>query len=220
VPGHSSACSGPGGCLSSQVCNASGTAYGSCECAQPTDASVVLCIPGESTACTGPGGCPSSQVCNASGTAYDACDCTPRTPPAGRDGGTLPDGYAPLPASLGTQGYDAIWAADPNQVPEVTWILRPLFSAPDCAVVPPFGETLVAAFKPTTAGPTGTFPACGENGPSPCYETERMTWDGAYNWETVPGGMLTLSAFNADGIATGMMDTSEGIVPLAVKKCP
>jgi hypothetical protein len=36
----------------------------------------------------------------------------------------------------------------------------------------------------------------------------------------VPGGNYVLSAFNADGIATGQMNTDEGIVPLVVKNCP
>jgi hypothetical protein len=36
----------------------------------------------------------------------------------------------------------------------------------------------------------------------------------------VPGGNYTLSAFNGDGVASGRMDTTEGIVPLVVKKCP
>ncbi len=38
-------------------------------------------------------------------------------------------------------------------------------------------------------------------------------------FESVPGGMYTLSPFNAEGIATGQMNTTEGIVPLTVKNC-
>ena len=58
-------------------------------------------------------------------------------------------------------------------------------------------------------------------GPKPCYEPEVYTYDtGASEFQAVPGGHLVLSAFNCDGIATGQMDTLQGIVPLVVKNCP
>lgn len=38
TPGRSVACVGPGGCAGGQACNASGTAYGTCNCGGSTDA--------------------------------------------------------------------------------------------------------------------------------------------------------------------------------------
>jgi hypothetical protein len=58
-------------------------------------------------------------------------------------------------------------------------------------------------------------------GPSPCYQTQVYTYaTGDSSYQSVPDGKLVLSAFNSEGIATGQMDTAQGIVPLTVKKCP
>ncbi len=221
IPGKSIACAGAGGCIGSQACNADGSGYDGCACRVDAAASLA-CIPGQSIACGGPNGCASYQVCDGAGNAYGPCECPDAATLVG-DAGPLPDGYAPIPASLGDQGYNAIWAVDPDEVPSVTWLFRPLFTAPDCRVVPPYGESYAVAFQPMTAGPTGTFPACtqsGGHGATPCYEPEILIEGGSYSWEQVPGGQLTLSDFDANGIATGMMNTTEGIVPLVVKKCP
>jgi hypothetical protein len=40
-----------------------------------------------------------------------------------------------------------------------------------------------------------------------------------YDFNPVPGETYTLSPFDANGIATGQMNTTEGIVPLVVKNC-
>jgi hypothetical protein len=74
VPGQSIACTGPGGCVSNQVCNAAGTGYGACMCSN--DGAPLLCVPGQSIACTGPGGCFSNQVCESDGMAYGPCVCS------------------------------------------------------------------------------------------------------------------------------------------------
>jgi hypothetical protein len=220
VPGKAIACAGPGGCISSQVCNADGKSYGACSCGADGGASL-SCIPGQSIACGGPYGCPSNQVCNDAGNAYGPCDC-PDASSYLNDAGELPDGYAPIPPSLGHQGYNAIWAVNPLDTPSQGWIFRPFFSPPDCAAVPPFGDAYAAIFSPITAGPTGTFPSCSQpgGGPMPCYETQIYTYaTGDNSFQTVPGGKLTLSSFNSDGIATGQMDTPQGIIPLIVKAC-
>jgi hypothetical protein len=222
VPGASIACAGPGGCISSQVCNAEGNGYGSCACSGDGGGEL-SCIPGQSIACSGPYGCPSYQVCNASGSAYELCACPDGGFLAG-DGGELPDGYAPLPPPVGDQGYNAIWASalDQNVPQGVTQaIFLPLFSAPDCTVVPPYGDAYLVVFQPGGAGPTGTFSACSPMppGPTPCYSPEIFDTPGVADFESVPGGALTLSPFNAAGIATGQMNTTEGIVPLVVKNC-
>jgi hypothetical protein len=169
--------------------------------------SKTACIPGQSVACVG-------------AAAYGPCDCPDGGSLQG-DGGPLPDGYAPIPASLGRDGYNAIWAVNPAMVPTVRYIMRPLFSIPDCNVVPPYGDSYAAIFSPATAGPSGTFPACSQPNPghSDCYEPQIYN-DINEQFESVHGGQLVLSAFDSDGIATGTMDTAEGIVPLIVKNCP
>jgi hypothetical protein len=213
VPGQSIACAGPGGCISSQVCDDAGTGYGACLCASD-GGSPLLCVPGQSIACAGPYGCPSFQVCNASGSAYGPCDCPDAATLYGAD--AEPDGYAPLPPPVGAQGYNAIWSAGAHTV------FLPLFSAPSCQVVPPYGEYYGAVFQPSGVGPTGTFPYCNVygGGPMPCYVVELQVMSGGIDDESLPGGTYNLSAFNADGIATGQMNTTEGIVPLVVKNCP
>jgi hypothetical protein len=222
VPGQSIACAGPGGCISSQVCDAEGNAYGSCVCSGD-GGTRLLCVPGQSIACGGPHGCTSYQVCNGTGSGYEPCACPDGGALVG-DGGELPDGYAPLPPPVGDQGYNAIWASasDINVPPGVTQaIFLPLFSAPACNVVPPYGDAYLVAFQAGGAGPTGTFPACSQTSPpsTPCYSPEILIQAGIMDFESVPGGTLTLSPFNASGIATGQMNTAEGIVPLVVKNC-
>jgi hypothetical protein len=220
VPGQSIACAGAGGCISSQVCNDAGAGYGACAC--EGDGGTLLCVPGQSIACGGPYGCASFQVCNESGTGYAPCDCPEGGTFDYEDGG-LPDGYAPLPPPVGDQGYNAIWVATyqwpgPPAVP-VGGLFLPLFSAPGCSIVPPYGECYAVQFEGT--GPVGSFPACSQTsaGPTPCYEPTLILWEGATDFESVAGGIYTLSAFNAAGIATGQMNTAEGIVPLVVKNC-
>jgi len=154
APGQSIACAGPGGCVSRQVCNSDGAGYGACVC-QGDGGTSWICIPGQSIACGGPFGCSSSQVCNDAGSGYGSCDC-PDASGLPNDAGELPDGYAPIPPSLGRQGYNAIWAVNPFNTPSQGWIFRPLFATPDCAAVPPYGDSYVALFKPTSAGPSGT----------------------------------------------------------------
>jgi hypothetical protein len=219
VPGESIACAGAGGCISSQVCDDAGTGYGACVC--EGDAAGLLCIPGQSIACSGPYGCPSFQVCNASGSAYGACDCPEGGTGDSGDGG-LPDGYAPLPPPVGDQGYNAILGPAPS-LPGAApvSIYLPLFSAPDCRVVPPYGQAYLVYFEPADTDPSGTLPACLSGaGVSavPCYFPS-VAANGVIDSETVPGGVYTLSAFDANGIARGQMNTNEGIVPLVVKSC-
>jgi hypothetical protein len=97
----------------------------------------------------------------------------------------------------------------------------PLFSAPDCNVLLPYGGAYSVTFQPNSAGPSGTFPACSQSGTNPtaCYQPQPFTIPGFSDPENVPRGMYTLSSFDSDGIATGQMNTSEGIVPLVVKSC-
>jgi hypothetical protein len=217
VPGQSIACAGAGGCISSQICSTGGTGYGACIC--PNDSGTTLsCIPGQSIACGGPYGCSSFQVCNTNGNGYEPCDC----PDAGsylNDAGKLPDGYAPLPPPVGAQGYNAIWAYQSNW--SAPGIYLPLFSAPDCAVNPPYGDFYFAIFEPVTAGPEGTFPSCtgyASNSSGPCY-APGLQGEFGNPFEGGPGLSYTLSAFDANGIARGQMDTLQGIVPLVVKNC-
>jgi hypothetical protein len=103
----------------------------------------------------------------------------------------------------------------------------PFFSASDCSVIPPYGEAYTVGFRPSPsfppygdggggAGPNGTFPACNVNN-NPCC---MVTIDGMGSNDTTPGDTYTLSAFDGDGIATGQMNTNQGIVPLVVKSCP
>ena len=55
----------------------------------------------------------------------------------------------------------------------------------------------------------------------PCYDSQVYTYaTGDSSYQVVPGGKLVVSDFNGDGIATGYMDTIQGIVPLVVKNCP
>jgi hypothetical protein len=103
-------------------------------------------------------------------------------------------------------------------------IYLPLFSAPDCAVVPPYGEYYFVVFEPSTTGPSGTFPSCPGlymGGSPPCYGPTRTS--AARGQDYVGGGTgfsYTLSAFDTNGIATGQMSTTDGLVPLVVKNCP
>jgi hypothetical protein len=199
VPGQSIACAGPGGCISSQVCNAAGGGYGACSCLGE-GGSTLLCVPGQSIACGGPFGCASYQVCNGTGNGYSPCDC-PDAFSYLDDAGAIPDGYAPLPPPVGNQPYNAIWSP-------VDWtIYLPLFSAPDCTVIPPYGDSYWVEFRPEGAsggaGPSGTFPICSFNTP-PCYGPQI---NGANGWDGVDGDMYTLTAFGGDGLATGHMDT-------------
>jgi hypothetical protein len=80
----------------------------------------------------------------------------------------------------------------------------------------------VIQFFPTDtgSGPSGTLSACPAlpSGSATCYLPGISVGTG-FSEEVVPGGVYTLSAFNADGIATGQMNTTEGIVPLVVKNC-
>lgn len=165
----------------------------------------------------GPYGCISYQVCNLSGDGYDPCVCAEGGGYYG-DGG-VPDGYAPLPPPVGDQGYNAIWAYVSNW--SANGLLLPLFSAPNCAVDPPFGEYFFVIFEPSTAGPAGTFTSCpglGTGGTPPCYAPTR---EGSFGgmFEGAPGLTYTLSDFDSNGIATGQMETTEGIIPLVVKRC-
>jgi hypothetical protein len=171
---------------------------------------VVSCIPGQSIACGGPFGCASFQVCHDTGDAYGPCDC-PDSGLASSDGG-LPDGYAPLPPTVGDQGYNAVWK------PGAETLYVPIFSAPSCALAYPLGEYYLVRLSASFA-PVGTFPNCGG---APCYSVERWEGDpgGGTNYQNLPNGIYTLSAFDTDGIARGQMNTIDGIVPLVVKYCP
>jgi hypothetical protein len=88
VPGQSIGCVGPGGCMSNQICNASGNAYGPCQCG--LDGGTPGCVPGQSVSCAGAGGCASSQVCLSDGSGYGPCDC----PEGGVSDGGPPDAAA------------------------------------------------------------------------------------------------------------------------------
>jgi hypothetical protein len=77
VPGQSVACVGSGGCSSNQVCNATGSGFGPCDCMQTEASTAPPCVPGQSVACVGSGGCSSNQLCNAAGTGYGPCVCAP-----------------------------------------------------------------------------------------------------------------------------------------------
>ena len=219
IPGQSVGCAGSGGCISSQVCNDAGSGYGACVCAGG-DGGTLLCVPGQSIACGGPSGCISFQVCNETGSGYGPCDCPEGGTLSHYEDGGLPDGYAALPPPVGDQGYNAIWVAW-TQAPVFTQaILLPLFSAPDCnAVQPPYGETYAVGFQPGTVGPSGTFPACSAAITEGCYQPYLVFSEGFTQVNNATGGVYTLSSFNADGIATGQMNTAEGIVPLVVKNC-
>jgi hypothetical protein len=211
VPGQSIACTGPGGCISSQVCNAQGSGYGACACTLD-GGTPLLCVPGQSIACGGPYGCASFQVCNGTGSGYGPCDC-PDAFSYLDDAGAIPDGYAPLPPPVGDQPYNALWSASQQE------LYLPLFSAPDCIVIPPYGSYYNVAFVPPGQGigPSGTFPTCaGNNGP--CYQPMIDQTGGSV--ANSPGDTYTLSAFGGDGLASGQMNSDQGIIPLVVKSCP
>jgi hypothetical protein len=74
IPGQSVACTGPGGCVTNQVCNDAGTGFGPCVCAS-VDGGERACVPGASIGCIGPSGCVSNQVCKSDGSGYSPCDC-------------------------------------------------------------------------------------------------------------------------------------------------
>jgi hypothetical protein len=212
VPGQSIACSGPGGCISNQVCNGAGSAYGACACGQDAGAKL-SCIPGQSIACGGPYGCASFQVCDATGDGYGSCDCPDAASYLHADAATTPDGYAPLPPPVGDQGYNAIWSASAARV------YLPLFSAPSCEVIPPYGLIFAVDFRPVGSGPVGTFSANCGSATTPCYEANLTSNGAGLNTVSTTGGTYTLSAFSASGVATGQMSTAQGIVPLYVKNC-
>jgi hypothetical protein len=163
-------------------------------------------------------------VCDDTGDAYGSCECTDAAS-VHEDAGSLPDGYAPIPPSMGDQGYNAIWASasDLNVGPGVSRVIYvPLFSAPDCRVVPPYGQSYIVAIRNAGADPSGTFPACSQttSGTTPCYEPELLYSPAEMSFETVPGGSLSLSPFDSEEVASGLMNTTQGIVPLTVKDCP
>lgn len=85
VPGLSVACTGRGGCSTNQVCNASGSGFGPCECASSSDAGVSMdastlaCAPGTSIACGGQGGCSGDQICKSDGSGFGPCNCSSST---------------------------------------------------------------------------------------------------------------------------------------------
>jgi len=124
------------------------------------------------------------------------------------------DAEAPLPSQPGDAGFNAIFARGAVYVP--------LFSTPSCVVVPPYGDSYVVTFKPSDAGPIGSFPACDPNEAKTfaCYQPGRIDFPGAVASERVRDGVYALSAFNGAGVAIGAMNTTEGIVPLQVKRCP
>jgi hypothetical protein len=139
----------------------------------------------------------------------------PTVSEASVDAGPGPsDAYAPLPPQPGDAGYNAIFSKGVVYVP--------LFSAPACVVIPPYGDSYVVHFEPPDAGPAGSFPACLPNAPTTldCYQPGRLDFPGSFATERVNGGVYTLSPFDDAGVAVGQMDTTEGIVPLHVKDCP
>jgi hypothetical protein len=86
---------------------------------------------------------------------------------------------------------------------------------------PPYGDFYFAIFEPATAGPEGTFPSCTgytASSSGPCY-APGLEGEFGNPFEGGPGLSYALSAFDANGIATGQMDTLQGIVPLVVKNC-
>jgi hypothetical protein len=214
APGQSIACAGPGGCISSQVCNAQGTGFGACVCTNDAGGTL-LCVPGQSIACGGPFGCASFQVCNGAGNGYSPCDC-PDALSYVDDAGNYPDGYAHLPPPVGNQGYNAI-SIEPGDAGHQVFL--PLFSAPDCTVIPPYGSYYEVDFEqPSGSGPSGTFGTCYGTNNMPCYA---LSFAGSGPDEnSAPSDTYTLSTFGGDGLATGQMDSDQGIIPLVVKFCP
>ncbi|HEY1695515.1 MAG TPA: hypothetical protein VGG39_25270 [Polyangiaceae bacterium] len=131
------------------------------------------------------------------------------------DAGDWPDGYAHLPPPQGNQGYNAVWSVSEQTV------YVPLFSAPDCSVIPPYGQSYAVSFRPSGSGvgPSGTFTACWGNTAPTCYDVSY--WNSADgSLHASEGDSYTLSAFDGDGLATGQVETNQGIVPLVVKSCP
>jgi hypothetical protein len=153
-------------------------------------------------------------------------DSGPPPNDAGRDGVSdastdgapatfLTDAYAPLPPAQDGGGFNAIFV-EANH-----WLYLPLFSMPSCEVIPPYGECYVVKFE--TGGPSGVFPSCSP-GSGPCYTVSRMISLDLNGYmqseEDFANGRYELSSFDDAGIAVGMMDTKDGLVPLAVKRCP
>jgi hypothetical protein len=134
---------------------------------------------------------------------------------ASPEGSTSMDGYAPLPHQPGNASFTAIYA------PSQATVYRPLFSEPSCDVVPPYGQYYEVVFAPRDAGPTGTFAECVGGPQQPrCANVNITDISSGLMTEAVDGGMYTLSDFDNAGIATGKMDTAQGIVQLIVKMCP
>lgn len=126
---------------------------------------------------------------------------------------------APLPPPVdGGGGYNAIYSASQKS------LYLPMFSAPSCAVVPPFGESFRVQIEndqeTDLISPVGAFPACGVGAYGRCYVIDRAIASGLENDERIDSGRFQLSAFDGNGIATGGMDAAEGYVPLVVKSCP
>lgn len=119
---------------------------------------------------------------------------------------------------MGNQPWNAIWVIDRSS--KTPAIYLPLLSAPDCTVVPPYGERYVVQFLPSTSGPAGTFPSCTSftDGTMPCYVPARGE-EGSTYFEGTSGLTYTLSTFDSNGIAMGQVGTLQGIVPLVVKNC-
>jgi hypothetical protein len=209
-------CAADTDCKGDRICNAG-------QCMAPNDAGE----PQDATVKPPADGARASMDAHVSHDAHTSMDA--RRPP--NDANTSPDGmgppdagsisfgdvYAPLPPQPGDAGFNAIYAQ--GYAAEMGVVFLPLFSEPDCLVVPPYGEYYAVSFDPSTSGPTGTFEACASTPAAPCYQPQTAvgkTW-----WpEIVDGGMYTLSEFDDAGIASGKMNTNEGIVPLIVKRCP
>jgi hypothetical protein len=128
----------------------------------------------------------------------------------------LTDAYAPLPPAQDGGGFNAIFV-EANH-----WLYVPLFSTPSCDVIPPYGECYVVRFGPE--GPSGVFPSCSTAGAGACYTVYRVISLDLTGYmqseEDFANGRYQLSSFDESGIAVGMMDTKEGLVPLTVKHCP
>ena len=172
------------------------------------------------TECASDTDCKGDRICNAG-------QCTPPDADASQDssmtgdGGhaspeasTPKDGYAPLPPQPGNASFTAIYA------PSERTVYMPLFSEPSCNVVPPYGQYYEVFFAPSNAGPTGTSAECVGGPQQPrCANVNITDISSGLMTESVDGGVYTLSAFDSTGIASGQMDTAQGIVPLTVKKC-
>ena len=74
--GWSVACDCFDGRAGAQVCNSSGSGYGTCECGGLTDGGpILLCAPGSSQSCACSSGPASTQTCYSDGSGYGACGC-------------------------------------------------------------------------------------------------------------------------------------------------